>query len=67
MALSLVLLEHMHDKAHANQLKEEFLRALLAGTIASELGAQTGAGEEAFPGAMFQNLGRLLAEFYFVE
>ena len=67
MAMSLVLLEHMHDKAHANQLKEEFLRALMAGMLASELGLQIGAGEEAFLGAMFQNLGRLLTEFYFVE
>ena len=67
MAMSLVLLEHMHDKAHANQLKEEFLRALMAGMLASELGMQIGAGEEAFLGAMFQNLGRLLTEFYFIE
>lgn len=67
MAMSLVLLEHMQDKAHANQLKEEFLRALLAGMLAGELGMQMGAGEEAFLGAMFQNLGRLLTEFYFVE
>ena len=37
MALSLVLLEHMHDKGHANQLKEEFLRALMAGSLAGEL------------------------------
>ena len=36
MALSLVLLEHMHDKGHANQLKEEFLRSLMAGSLASE-------------------------------
>ncbi|MEP7296204.1 MAG: HDOD domain-containing protein, partial [Burkholderiales bacterium] len=67
MALSLVLLEHMHDKAHANQLKEEFLRALMAGMLASELGGQVRASEEAFLGAMFQNLGRLLTEFYFAE
>ncbi len=38
LAMSLVLLEHMHDKAHANQLQEEFLRSLLAGMLASELG-----------------------------
>ena len=37
MALSPVLLEHMHDKGHANQLKEEFLRALMAGSLAGEL------------------------------
>jgi len=67
MAMSLVLLEHMQDKAHANQLKEEFLRSLMAGMLAGELGLQTGAGEEAFLGAMFQGLGRLLTEFYFVD
>jgi eukaryotic-like serine/threonine-protein kinase len=67
MALSLVLLEHMHDKAHATQLKEEFLRALMAGSLADELCGVRREGEEAFIGAMFQNLGRLLTEFYFPE
>ncbi|HEY8707206.1 MAG TPA: HDOD domain-containing protein, partial [Burkholderiaceae bacterium] len=67
MALSLVLLEHMPDKAQANQLKEEFLRSLMAGMLASELGARARDSEEAFIGAMFQNLGRLLTEYYFAE
>jgi eukaryotic-like serine/threonine-protein kinase len=67
MALSLVLLEHMQDKAHANLLKEEFLRALMAGTLAGELSPVAREGEEAFLGAMFQNLGRLLTEYYFAE
>ena len=67
MALSLVLLEHMHDKGHANQLKEEFLRSLMAGSVASELCTVDRESEEAFIGAMFQNLGRLLTEFYFPE
>ena len=67
MAMSLVLLEHMQDKAHANQLKEDFLRSLMAGMLASELGALVGDSEVAFIGAMFQNLGRMLTEFYFPE
>jgi HD-like signal output (HDOD) protein len=67
MALSLVLLEHMQDKAQASQLKEEFLRALLAGSLAVELCRVPRDGEEAFIGAMFQNLGRLLTEYYFQE
>lgn len=67
MALSLVLLEHMQDKAHANLLKEEFLRSLMAGAIAIELSPVRSEGEEAFLGAMFQNLGRLLTEYYFQE
>ena len=67
MALSLVLLEHMQDKAHASQLKEEFLRSLMAGSIGGELCPVLKDSEEAFIGAMFQNLGRLLAQFYFPE
>ena len=67
MALSLVLLDHMQDKANAHLLREEFLRALMAGSIASELGATQAEGEEAFIGALFQNLGRMLAQFYFPE
>ena len=67
MALSLVLLERMQDKTHAIVLKEEFLRALMAGAIAGELSVGVRGSEEAFIGALFQNLGRLLAEFYFPE
>ena len=67
MALSLVLLDHMQDKAHANQLKEEFLRALMSGSMASELCSSPRDSEDAFIGAMFQNLGRLLTSFYFPE
>lgn len=44
MALSLVLLEHMQDRGHAKQMREE-----------------------AFLGAMFQGLGRMLCSFYFPE
>lgn len=67
MALSVILLEHMHDKDHAALLKEEFLRALMAGTLASDLTPQARQTEEAFLAAMFQNLGRLLTEYYFPE
>jgi serine/threonine protein kinase len=67
MALSLVLLEHMQDKTHAGQLKEEFLRSLMAGSVAGELCPLTRDSEEAFIGSMFQNLGRLLVQFYFPE
>jgi serine/threonine protein kinase len=67
MALSLVLLERMQDKHNAQALREEFLRALMAGSIAAELGTTGQEGEEAFIGALFQNLGRMLAQFYFPE
>lgn len=67
LALSLVLLEHMNDKLHADQIKQEFLRSLMAGTLATELSPVANEGEEAFIGSMFQGLGRLLTEFYFHE
>ncbi|MBB5205970.1 serine/threonine protein kinase [Inhella inkyongensis] len=67
LALSLVLLERMQDRAHAAQLKTEFLRGLLAGSLARELSGNSREGEELFLAALFQNLGRLLTEFYFPE
>jgi serine/threonine protein kinase len=67
LALSLVLLDHMQNKRHAAQLKEEFLRALMAGTLAGALAPLARETEEVFIGALFQNLGRLLTEFYFPE
>lgn len=67
MAVSVILLDHMHDKAHAALLKQEFLRALMAGTLASDLTPRVRQGEEAFLASMFCNLGRLLTECYFPE
>ncbi len=67
MALSLVLLDHMQDKVNAQFLKEEFVRALMAASIAAEIGRTSGHDEEAFIGGLFHNLGRMLAQFYFPE
>jgi HD-like signal output (HDOD) protein len=67
MALGLVLLDHMQDKVHANLLREELLRCLMAGSVAAELCSSARDSEDAFIGAMFQNLGRLLTDFYFPE
>lgn len=67
LALSAMLVEHMENKAHAIQLKEEFLRTLMAGTLAGELSGSAREAEEAFITAVFQHLGRLLTEFYLPE
>ena len=64
LALSLVLVEHMRDKAHAQRLKEEFLRSMLAAQLAHALSEGARDAEEAFLGAMFYNLGKLLTEYY---
>ncbi len=67
MALSLMLLDHMQDKAHVQQLRTEFLRTVMAGTLASELSATPKEAEQAYLGAMFRNLGRLLVAYYLPE
>jgi HD-like signal output (HDOD) protein len=67
LVLSALLLEHMGDKAHAARIQQEFLRALMAGTLARELTPLARESEEAFLAGMLQNLGRLLTEYYFPE
>ncbi len=64
MALSLVLLEGMQNKVQAGRLREEFVRALLAGQLASLLTLGDSEAEEAYLAALFHNLGSLLTEFY---
>lgn len=69
IAITVLLFEHLQDKANANVLKEEFLRANLAGILAKDIAVQikTRDLEQAFICSMFHNLGRLLAQFYFPE
>lgn len=69
IAITVMLFEHLQNKGNANQLKDEFLRANLAGILAREIGAKTAARdvEQAFICAMFHNLGRLLSQYYFPE
>ena len=69
IAITVMLFEHLQNKGNANQLKDEFLRANLAGIVAKEIGAKTAARdvEQAFICAMFHNLGRLLSQYYFPE
>ncbi|MBW7900148.1 MAG: protein kinase [Rhodocyclaceae bacterium] len=69
LAITVLLFEHLQNKSNANQLKDEFLRANLAGILARDIGARTQMGnvEQAFICAMFHNLGRMLTQFYFSE
>ena len=64
LALSLMLLDHMQDQAHAQQLKQAFLHTVMAGTLASELASTPREAEEVFVGALFRRLGWLLVSFY---
>jgi eukaryotic-like serine/threonine-protein kinase len=69
IAITVLLFEHMQNKGNANQLKEEFLRANLAGILAKDIGAAAGMRdlEQAFICALFHSLGRLLSQYYFAE
>jgi len=67
LALSLVLLERMENKGHARRLREDYLRSLMAASLARELCTSPREAEEAFLGALFHHLGRSLTEFYFPE
>ncbi|HEX7972478.1 MAG TPA: HDOD domain-containing protein [Thiobacillus sp.] len=67
IALSLILFDNLENKAHAQHLKEEFVKVLYAGMLAREMAGkvQVKDVEEAFIGAMLHNLGRMLSMFYF--
>ena len=69
IALTVLLFEHLQDKGSARELKEAFLRANLAGTLARAASKQFMAreAEEAYVCALFHSLGQLLAQFYFPE
>ena len=69
ISLSLMLFDNMQNKAHAQQLKEEFVKVLYSGMLAREMApsAQVKDAEEAFICSMFHNLGQLLTMFYFLE
>lgn len=69
IAITVLLFEHLQNKSNANQLKEDFLRANLAGILAKDISAvaQMRDLEQTFICALFHSLGRLLSQYYFPE
>lgn len=69
IAASLLLMEHLQNPAQAALLREEFVRAIMSGILARDLAKKARAKdfEEAFICAMFHNLGRMLACYYFPD
>lgn len=70
IAVTVLLFEHLQNKSNANQLKEEFLRANMAGILAKDISLKQqkrGEQEQPFICSMFHNLGRLLSQYYFPE
>ena len=69
IAITVMLFEHLQNKGNANSLKDEFLRANLAGILAKDIGIKTATRdvEQVFICSMFHNLGRMLSQYYFPE
>ncbi|MDD3675747.1 serine/threonine protein kinase [Thauera propionica] len=69
IAITVLLFEHLQNKSHAAQLREEFLRACLAGLFARDLAKHMNTRdlEQAYICSVFHNLGRLLCQYYFPE
>ncbi|NWG86637.1 MAG: HDOD domain-containing protein [Hydrogenophilaceae bacterium] len=68
-ALSLMLFEHLNNQAHAQALKSDALESFYCGVLGRLMSRPLGVRdvEEGFIGAMFRNLGRLMARLYFFE
>jgi serine/threonine protein kinase len=69
IAITVLLFDHLQNKANANQLKEDFLRANMAGVLAKDIGATAHLRdlEQSFICSLFHGLGRLLSQYYFPE
>lgn len=69
IAVSLILIDHLHDKAQAKQLKDQVVSCLYSGVFAKNLADKVGMAnkEEVFLSGIFHNLGKLLSIFYFNE
>ena len=69
ISITIMLFEHLQNKANANHLKEEFLHANLAAILAKDIGEKTSSRdlEQVFICSMFHNLGRLLSQYYFPD
>lgn len=69
IAMTLILLDFLQNRAQAVELKDEIVFALFAGVVAAELAPaqRPGFAEEAMICSMFQHLGKLLTTFYFFE
>ena len=69
IAVSLILIDHLHDKSQAKQLKDRVVSSLYSGVFAKNLADKSHLinKEEVFLSGIFHNLGKLLAIFYFNE
>ncbi len=69
LAITLILFEHMQNKAQAGELKEEVVMTLFSGLMAQNIVKTTRASnaEEGFICGAFHRLGRILAMYYLYD
>jgi serine/threonine protein kinase len=69
VAMTLILLDFLQNKAQVSQLKDDVLASFFSGIVAVQFSAGLNIrdAEEAMICSMFRNLGKLLASFYFFE
>jgi len=67
LALTLLLFEHMHNRSHAQEVRDVATKALFCGLLARSLArhSRMQEAEEALICGMFQQLGELLCVYYF--
>jgi HD-like signal output (HDOD) protein len=68
-AVSLMLFEHLQNRAHVDALRGEAVDSFFRGVLGRLLAASGGVrdSEEAFISALFRDLGRPMARFHFFE
>jgi serine/threonine protein kinase len=69
IAMSLILMEFLQNKALAVQLKDEVVQSIFTGVVAAQLsvGHNIRDAEEVMVCSMFHNLGRMLSTYYFFD
>ena len=69
LAVTLILFEHLQNKAQAAQLKEDVISSFFAGVMARRIAGRCGVpdSEEGFVCGVFHNLGSMLATYYFFD
>lgn len=69
IAMTLILLDFLQNKSQAQELKDDVISSFFSGIVAVQLSAGKSAQdvEETMICAMFLNLGRMIAKFYFFE
>jgi len=69
IAMSLILMDFLQNKSQAQELKDDVISSFFSGIVAVQLsdGMSAQDVEETMICAMFLNLGRMIAKFYFFE